>query len=171
VAVLLALVLGGCGDYRGPRAAMDLAAPPARVGPYSVLYAQAITSDRRQACEAALWAHHSALDAVIVTPAWQTALGNPTPLGVAWPQREVHVYDVAFLRAPHALAVQGWTDPDTRTLHLVAGEGDTLPDATAQLIHSVYLPYDVYRQEPVWPFVLSLQSQTVAALRRARGLP
>lgn len=172
VALVLALSSLGCGDYRGPRAAMDRSGPPSPLGPYSVRYAQTITPARRLLVEQALWAHHNALDVALTTPAWQIALGNPTPINTAWPQRDVYVYDLAWLRAPHALAVQGWVDlDDHNALHLAAGEGDVLPAASSTLVQSVYLPYDPYHQAPVWPYVLDLEARTVATLRHARGLP
>lgn len=170
-AFLLALVpLAGCGDYRGPRATMDRTTGV--MGPYTLRYAQTITPTRRLQLELALWAHHSALDVVIVSPAWQNALGNPTRIGALWPARDVYVYDLAYLNSPTHLAVQGWVDQDDRNaLHLVAGGADELPAATAMLVRSVYLPYDTYQQGPAWPFVLGLQDQTNRALRQQRGFP
>lgn len=177
-AAMLGLALGvavascqGCGAARGPKVTMDMVTPASPVGPLRVRYARTITPARRQLLEAALAVHWRELDSAQITPAWQNALGNPPAFGFSWPQRDVQVYDVPFLTAQHRAGQLGWTDVETRTIHLVAGPGDTLPDATHQLVHSVYLPYDVHDRGAVWALALPLQAQTVAALRAARGLP
>lgn len=174
-ALLLLALLCGCGNAAGPPSRSEAMQKIDRqragwVGQYTVYFGKTFTQPRRLLVESALSAHHLALDSAVFQHGWTSLMPPPGPFGVVWPPRNVYVHDVPLLRSPTHLAVLGFVDSD-RGIHLVAGDGDTLPAATETIVRSVYLPYDSYSQHAVWPYVLGVQKQTVATLRQVRGLP
>lgn len=168
--VTVLLFAAGCGDHRGPGMTLDYRTPAGSTGPFTIRYAVSISRERRLLVDGALHAHYTELDKTMRRPAWQVAMSSPTPIVPLWPQRNVYVYDVPLLRTRTSIAAGGYVD-GSRGIHLVAGEGDTLPEATAQILVSMYYPYGIDWKSPVLPLLTTLQAQTVADLRKARGLP
>lgn len=132
---------------------------PVLIGPLRIHYAVSLTQQQVSNATDAIVAHWTAFIINFGQPS-----GNV--------DRDVYVYDLAFLNAPYLGQQKGWVDIDHNfRINVVIGDCDTVPDMTHQLVHSYYFPYEIYHQFPnviYWLSVELVQDDVVLQLKYSR---
>lgn len=134
--------------------------PPVNLGPLKIRYAVSLTDQQVVNANQAIATHWLAFTLNFGTP-----VGNNL-------NRDVYVYDLAFLNAPYLANQKGWVDLDKNfRINVVIGACDTVEDMTHQLVHSYYFPYEIYHDTPskgFWDFVKIVQDDVVLQLKFQR---
>ena len=158
----LSFLTNSCNNHVSDRTFNDSFRFPVMIGPLRVHYAITLTQQQTINATEAIIAH------------WTAFIYNyGTPIGNT--NRDVYIFNLAFLNAPYLGDQKGWVDIDNNfRINVVIGTCDTVPDMTHQLVHSYYFPYEIYHRLPsvgFWTSVKIIQDSVVLQLKYIRHCP